>query len=93
MSLYPKWLLALAGLNLLSLLLSVFYLFGGVQPFGTSDNAVVRFLLYVAAQLLWLAPIGCFFGALRAHDYQHPVLAALIALGGICLLVASASLL
>lgn len=83
MSLYPKWLLVLAGVNLLSLLLSVFYLFGGVQPLGTSGNDIVRFLLYVAAQLLWIVPIGCFFGALRAHDHGHPVLAALVALAGI----------
>ena len=83
MSLYPKWLLALASINLLSLLLSVFYLFGGVQPFGTSYNGMVRFLLYVVAQLLWLLPVGCFFGSLRAHDHGHPVLAALVALAGI----------
>ncbi|MBP3228482.1 MAG: hypothetical protein J6M53_06875 [Bacteroidaceae bacterium] len=86
MSLYPKWLLALAGVNLLGLLLAVFYLFGGVQPFGTSGDAVVRFLLYLATQCLWVVPVACFFGALRAHDYQHPVLAVFISLTGISIL-------
>ncbi len=93
MNLYPKWLLALAGLNLLSLLLSVFFLFGGLQPFGTSDNGVVRFLYYVATQLLWLFPIGCFFGTLRAYDRINPFVATLIALSGLAVLAVSVFLL
>ncbi|MBR6926380.1 MAG: hypothetical protein IKH52_04140 [Bacteroidaceae bacterium] len=93
MSLYPKWLLALAGANLLSVLLSVFYLFGGVQPLGTSENGLIRFLLFLTTQLLWLAPIVCFFGALRAHDYRHPQLAASIALFGLLILALSVWLL
>lgn len=85
MSLYPKWLLVLAGTNLLSLLLSVFYLFGGVAPLAESEHAALRVLGYVAVQALWIIPVVCFFGALRAHDHGHPWLAAFIALAGIAL--------
>lgn len=85
MSLYPKWLLVLAGTNLLSLLLSVFYLFGGVAPWADSASGAVRVVGYVGVQLLWIIPVVCFFGALRAHDHGHPWLAAFIALAGIAL--------
>ena len=47
MNLFPKWMLALAGVNLIPVLLSPFYMFGGLQPFGTSDSTFVRFLLYM----------------------------------------------
>ena len=60
MSEFPKWLLALAGLSLIPLWCCPLFLFGGM-PFGTSDNSFVRFLLYIATQLLWLAPIATFF--------------------------------
>ena len=63
MSDFPKWLLALAGISLLPVLLSPFYLFGA-SPFGTSDSAFLRFLLYICTQLLWLlAPVIVRFSA------------------------------
>lgn len=64
---FPKWLLALAGISLLPVLLSPFYLFGAA-PFGSSDNGFVRFLLYMATQLLWLLPLVLFFFSL---DYYR----------------------
>ncbi|MBR1838499.1 MAG: hypothetical protein IJ786_02980 [Bacteroidaceae bacterium] len=87
MNLYPKWLLGLAGINLLSILLSVFFLFGGVHPFGSSSDTAVNFLYYVATQLIWLLPIGAFFGALHAHDHERPVVAAFIAIAGIATMI------
>lgn len=33
----------------------------GAQPFGTSQYGIVRFLLYLLTQLLWLAPTVSFF--------------------------------
>ena len=53
MSEFPKWLLALAGLSLIPLLACPLFLFGA-QPFGTSQYGIVRFLLYLLTQLLWL---------------------------------------
>ena len=66
MSDFPKWLLVLAGISLLPVLFSPFYLFGA-SPFGTSDNGFVRFLLYLATQLLWLFPLLLFFYSLDVY--------------------------
>ena len=60
MSEFPKWLLGLAGLSLIPLLCCPLFLFGGT-PFGTSEYMIVRFLLYLATQILWLAPLATFF--------------------------------
>lgn len=79
-SLYPLWLLFLAGLNLLALLPSVFFLFGGIGQ---------GFLGYLLVQLYWIAPLAAFFLSLRAHDRGYPVIAALVALAGIGVLAAS----
>lgn len=67
MSDFPKWMLALAGVNLLPVLASPFFLFG-VMPFGTHEHAAVRFLLYLATQLLWALPLALFFVSL---DYYR----------------------
>lgn len=58
--------LALAGISLLPVIISPLYLFGA-QPFGTSESAFVRFLLYVATQLLWLLPLLLFFFSLDLY--------------------------
>lgn len=63
MSDFPKWMLALTGINLLPALLCVFYLFG-VSTAGVSDSAFLRFLAYVGIQLLWLVPLLLFFFSL-----------------------------
>lgn len=67
MSDFPKWLLALAGTNLIPVLLSPFFLFGGLTPFGESGNAFVRFLLYMLSNLLWIAPLILFFVGLNLY--------------------------
>ncbi len=89
MSEFPKWLLALTGLSLIPLLICPVYLFGA-QPFGTSDSAFVRFLLYMATQLLWFLPIIGFFTSLNAwrcgynkHSIAIAIISLLISIGGI----------
>ncbi|MBR1387268.1 MAG: hypothetical protein IJ553_02530 [Alloprevotella sp.] len=64
---FPRWVLALAFFNLIPVLLSVFFLFGGIAPFGTSSHALVRLLLYVCANLLWLVPALTFFFGLDIY--------------------------
>jgi hypothetical protein len=89
---FPKWLLALAGISLLPVLLSPFYLFGA-SPFGTSDSTFLRFLLYICTQLLWLLPLLLFFFSLDLYrrgferaGISLAVCSALIAVGGgVCL--------
>ncbi len=66
MSDFPKWMLALAGVNLLPVVLSMFYLFGAT-PFGTSESSFIRFLLYVLTQMLWLVPLLLFFFSLDLY--------------------------
>lgn len=67
MSDFPKWMLALAGINLIPVLICPFFLFG-IMPFGTSTNGFVNFLLYLATQLLWIVPLALFFISL---DYYR----------------------
>lgn len=45
------------------------YTIGAVQPFGTSQMALGRLGLYIAAQLLWLVPVACFF--LSVNEYRR----------------------
>lgn len=88
MNIYPKWLLLLAGTSLLCLLLIPFFVFGGFAPFGTSASSFVGFLLYVLTNLLWLLPVGCFFGSLSLYANYHERLGVLVAVGGLLLTVA-----
>lgn len=92
MSDFPKWLLALAAVSLLPVLAVPFYLFGAM-PFGTSESGIVRFLLYLATQLLWAVPLTLFFVSLDAwrRGYERrsvglAVLGAVVSLGGGCLI-------
>lgn len=59
---YPKWLVVAMGLNFLSLLLSPFYLFGGINP--VEGGGILRFLGFVGVNLLWVVPCLCFFFSL-----------------------------
>lgn len=85
MNVYPKWLLLLAGTNLLCLLLIPFFVFGGFAPFGTSSSSFVGFVLYLLTNLLWLLPVGCFFGSLSLYANYHERLGVLVAVGGLLL--------
>lgn len=84
--------LALAGFNLISALLSIFFLFGA-EPFGTSDSSIVRFLLYIAAQLFWLLPIVLFFISLDTYRRGYERIAATLAATGDAITVIAAALL
>lgn len=68
-SAYPKWLILLAGVNILSLFLAPFYLFGGLAP--ASENGFVRFLFYILTNLIWLFPIATFFIALTIWGWGY----------------------
>lgn len=65
---FPILLRILAALCLVPALWGMsFYMFGAVMPFGTSQYAMLRVLLYLAAQLLWLFPVAMFFVSLNEH--------------------------
>jgi hypothetical protein len=82
MSDFPKWLLALAFTNLIPLIICPLFLFGGIRPFGTTDYAVINFLLYLLVQLLWIVPCGLFFLGLHLwrNCFELPAI-VLVALG------------
>lgn len=62
---YPRWLLALAALTVIpAVLMSVFFIFGHVSPFGHAEWVGADFAIYLLSQLLWLAPVGLTFGAI-----------------------------
>lgn len=78
----PKWLLGLAFFNVLSLLSSVFLLFGAYMPFGYLESGVLRVLTYVLLQLMWVLPIVAFFAGIMCYDYGHRRLGVLILVAG-----------
>lgn len=84
---FPKWLLALAGTNLIPILLCPFFLFG-LQPFGTSDSGLVRFLLYLLTNLLWIVPILLFFVSLTLYRRCFELPAIVVAVIGLLFTVA-----
>ncbi len=90
---FPKWMLALAGVNLLPLLIAPFYMFGGLHPFGTTEWAVVNFLLYLLTNLIWLVPIWLFFVSLDFYRRGFERTGIAIAVGGILLTAVSGLLL
>lgn len=89
MSVFPKWMIALAGINLLPLFLSPFYLFGGLQPFGTTSYGLVNFLLYLLTNLIWLLPVWLFFVSLDCYRQGYEKSGIGIAIVGIALTVTS----
>lgn len=89
----PKWLIALAGTGLLPLLAAPFYLLGIVKPFGTSDYAVLRFLLFVLSNLIWLSPVILFFVALDYYRRGFHRTGIVAAIAGLLLTVTAFALL
>mgnify|MGYP003293910616 CR=1 FL=1 len=84
MSELPIPLRILSGLCLVPALWGItIYLFGGVLPFGTSQNAMARFGLYLAAQLLWLIPVAMFFVSINEYRRGYNLRAYLFALIGV----------
>ena len=93
MSNYPKWLLGLAFINLIPSLLSVFFLFGGVRPFGSSSSMPVDMMLFAMTQLLWLLPIAAFFFGLDRWMRGYNRMSILVLLTGIGLTITDVLLL
>lgn len=67
MSNYPKWLLALVAVNVLPLLLCIFFLFGGMLALRAACAPWLRAVAYVGVQLLWLLPVASIFVGLDLH--------------------------
>lgn len=93
MSDFPKWLLALAGTNLIPVLLCPFFLFGGLRPFGESEYMLVNALCYLLLQALWLLPILLFFASLHLWRECYEQLAVGVAVFGLLLVIADIVLL
>ena len=93
---YPKWLLALIFPNvIIPVGTMVFYVFGGLHPFGQTDSTFVNFLLYLLTQLFWIFPILTFFASLflwgntfERASVVSAVLGLLVSAASIFLLVA-----
>lgn len=80
---YPKWFLALNFPNvIIALGTMVFFLFGGIHPFGTVDSMFWNFLIYIFTQLLWVLPCGLFFFSLMSWGMIREKLAIGTAIGG-----------
>lgn len=93
MSDFPKWMLALAGTNLIPLLLCPFFMFGQLHPFGTSSYEVVNFLFYVLLNLLWVVPVILFFVSLELYRRCFEGPGIVVAVLGLLLTIADIVLL
>lgn len=81
MSDFPKWLLALAGINLLPLVACPFYIFAA-PTFGTTPGTLANLLSFIGVQLLWIVPLCLFFAGLDRYRRGYERLGvALIVLG------------
>ena len=80
--------LALAGTNLIPLLISPLFLFGAFHPFGTSEIGILNFLLYLLTNMLWVIPFLLFFASLHLYRncYETPGI-VVAALGAVLTLV------
>ena len=84
MSVFPKWLLALAAPNLLPVLCAPLFLFGDPLPLQT-DSDFLSFLHYLLVQLLWLVPLTCFFLCFELYRREWERSGVTVALGGMAL--------
>lgn len=78
---YPRWYLALAFLTLWPVLITPILLFGRLQPFGYLSSSVLRILVYVGIQSMWIVPVIAFFKALTYYREDHRTLGVSITLG------------
>lgn len=85
---FPRWVLVMAFANIIPVLLSVFFLFGGISPLGSSENSFLNFLLYLASNLLWLLPPLTFFLGLDVYRKGWEILGvAILAVGNLLTLI------
>ena len=72
MSQYPKWFLAISFPNVIvAMMLMIFFLFGGIHPFGDVDALFWSFILYLFTQLLWIVPVVLFFLSIFAWGWAR----------------------
>ena len=90
MSQYPKWFLALNFPNIIiPMIVMIFYMFGGVHPFGDVDNFFWSFVIYIFTQLLWIVPIILFFISLISWGWIREKIALVTACVGWAFNIAS----
>lgn len=83
MSQYPKWFLTLNFPNIIiPMIVMIFYMFGGVHPFGDVDNFFWSFVIYIFTQLLWIVPIILFFISLLSWGWMREKAALFTACAG-----------
>lgn len=86
---FPKWMIALSGASLLSIVSALFCLPGAAHPFGLSDSGFVRFLLYLLTNLLfWILPVASFFFSLDLYRRGFERWGVVVAILGLLLTVA-----
>lgn len=61
------------------MVLMIFYMFGGVHPFGDFDNFFWSFMLYALTQMLWIFPLVLFFASVIAWGGIRERLAVILA--------------
>lgn len=86
---YPRWLLVIAFLCVTPVFVSPLYLFGGLTLFGRADNTLLRFLLYLLQNLLWVVPILGFFVSLDLYRRGFERWGVVVAIIGLLLAVLS----
>lgn len=80
---YPKWFLALNFPNvIIAMVTMIFFMFGGVHPFGDVDSLFWSFIIYIFNQLLWVVPIALFFISVIAWGGVREKLAVGTAIAG-----------
>lgn len=90
MNQYPKWLLALIFPGvIIPAGTMIFYLFGGVRPFGSSDHWFWDFMLYLLPQLLWVVPVISFFLSLFLWGWMREKAAIFTGIVGLIISIAS----
>lgn len=83
MSQYPKWFLALNFPNIIiAMITMIFFMFGGVHPFGDVDNWFWSFIIYLFCQLFWIIPIAAFFISVISWGWMREKLAIITCLCG-----------
>ncbi|MDD6076220.1 MAG: hypothetical protein PUB84_05650 [Bacteroidales bacterium] len=78
---FPKWMLALAGVNLLPLLASPFFLFGNLT-LCQGHTGVLYLLFYLLTQLAWVLPLAAFFVSLDLYRRGFETAGVVIVLAG-----------
>lgn len=82
---FPKWMLVIAGLNLVGVFLAPLFLFGGVRPLGQAENIVLQFAQYLFVQSMWFIPLLLFFISLDRYRRGWRTRGVTLALSGVAI--------